>query len=318
MKKTEPEQNLMADEELDAALAQMAEEVPPVPAGFRERWMEAVLAEAKGAAPAAGEPVPETEKPAPKNTVSFVRWTRILSVAAAFVFLIGGTLLYRNTKKTLSGPVAMMKQETAESAAAPAAEEEETLAAGEVQVVAAEDAAEPGTEEPVMMDSLMQDAGWVETEEESAAEADMPYNMKNNGTALNASAAFEEEADYAAEASFRAGEADSAGEAAFEAAPVMTAVPTAALTAAPTEGPTATPTAAPTDTPEPSDTPVPSDTPAPAEEPEAEGAGFLQDTGAFFADMGDFLLAALPYLLVLAVPAVVALAVRRKKKAGGS
>ena len=67
MKKTEPEQNLMADEELDAALAQMAEEVPPVPAGFRERWMEAVLAEAKGAAPAAGEPVPETEKPAPKE-----------------------------------------------------------------------------------------------------------------------------------------------------------------------------------------------------------------------------------------------------------
>ena len=32
---------------------------------------------------------------------------------------------------------------------------------------------------------------------------------------------------------------------------------------------------------------------------ETRGTGFLQDAGAFLSDMGDFLLAALPYLLVL-------------------
>ena len=46
---------------------------------------------------------------------------------------------------------------------------------------------------------------------------------------------------------------------------------------------------------------------------EEQKAGFLQEAGSFLADMGDFLLAALPYLAVLAVPAVAALVIRRKK-----
>jgi hypothetical protein len=66
---------------------------------------------------------------------------------------------------------------------------------------------------------------------------------------------------------------------------------------APTEAPTAEPTAAQTEAPE-----------------TEKKTGFLSDAGAFFADMGDFLLAALPYLAVLAVPAAVALILRRKKK----
>ena len=55
-------------------------------------------------------------------------------------------------------------------------------------------------------------------------------------------------------------------------------------------------------------------------EPEKESAeserktGFLQQAGSFMADMGDFLMAALPYLLVLAVPAATAVAVRRRKR----
>ena len=47
---------------------------------------------------------------------------------------------------------------------------------------------------------------------------------------------------------------------------------------------------------------------------QAESGSFLQDAGAFLTDMGDFLLAALPYLAVLAVPAVIALVIRRRKK----
>ena len=50
-----------------------------------------------------------------------------------------------------------------------------------------------------------------------------------------------------------------------------------------------------------------------ADEP-AESGSFLRDAGAFLTDMGDFLAAALPYLAVLAVPAVIALIIRRRKK----
>ena len=76
---------------------------------------------------------------------------------------------------------------------------------------------------------------------------------------------------------------------------------------APTEAPTPEPTAAPTSVPTAEPTAVPTD------EPEPEQAGFLPAAGASFTDMGDFLLAALPYLLVLAVPAVTALVIRRRR-----
>ena len=127
--------------------------------------------------------------------------------------------------------------------------------------------------------------------------------------AYEADCAAEEE--YAAEAEY-AEEAEYAGEAAYEAAPA-----TAALTAAPTEAPAAALTAAPTAALTAAPTAAPADTPAPAEEPEAEETGFLPAAGAFFTDMGDFLLAALPYLLVLAVPAAAALVIRGKKKNRG-
>ena len=94
MKQTDTEKMLQNDPELDALLDQMAEDVPPMPADFHDNWMSAIRTEAKQAAPAAEEK--EEKKP-----VSIVRWTRILSVAAMFVFLIGGTLLYRNTKGTM-------------------------------------------------------------------------------------------------------------------------------------------------------------------------------------------------------------------------
>ena len=52
-----------------------------------------------------------------------------------------------------------------------------------------------------------------------------------------------------------------------------------------------------------------------ADEPETtEQSGLLQQTGEIFTDMGDFLLSALPYLAVLAVPAVAALLLNRRKK----
>ena len=301
MKKTEAEQMPVTDAELDAALAQMAEEVPPMPADFHDRWMNAVRAEAGSTAPA--------EEPAPKHTLSIVRWTRILSVAAVFVFLIGGTLLYRNSKKSLSSPVSLEaeKQDAVETAVEPATE----LAAGAVMETA-EEAEEAAAEEPLMMESYMQAAAVDGAAGVPAdAEAEDREALKAAGAVQNAFTAAPkeaaetdaEEADYAMEAAY---EEESAMEAAaYEAAEeAAMPAPTKALTPAPTAAPTASPTVEPTA--------------VPTVEPEPEQTGFLPAAGAFFTDMGDFLLAALPYLLVLAVPAVAALVIRRRKNKKGN
>ena len=304
MKKTEAEQMPVTDAELDAALAQMAEEVPPMPADFHDRWMNAVRAEAGSTAPA--------EEPAPKHTLSIVRWTRILSVAAVFVFLIGGTLLYRNSKKSLSSPVSFEaeKQDAVETAVEPATE----LAAGAVMETA-EEAEEAAAEEPLMMESYMQAAA-VDGAAGAPEEAEDRQDLKAAGAVPNTFAAASktkpaeaagidaEEADYAMEAAEF--EEEPAMEAAVYEAAEEAAVP------APTEAPTPEPTAAPTSVPTAEPTAVPTD------EPEPEQAGFLPAAGAFFTDMGDFLLAALPYLLVLAVPAVAALVIRRRKNKKGN
>ena len=69
--------------ELDRMLAQMAQETPEMPADFHARWTEAVRAEAG-------------QKKTEKQQDSRRQWRYILSAAAVFVFLIGGTLLTRS------------------------------------------------------------------------------------------------------------------------------------------------------------------------------------------------------------------------------
>ena len=68
--------------DLDRMLAEMAQETPEMPSDFHARWTEAVRAEAGQA---------KTEK----KQDSHRQWRYILSAAAVFVFLIGGTLLTR-------------------------------------------------------------------------------------------------------------------------------------------------------------------------------------------------------------------------------
>ena len=152
----------MKDEELNVILEQMAEEVPPMPADFHDRWMNAVRAEARDAAPAA-------EDTTPNKTVSLVRRTRILSVAAAFVFLIGGTLLWRNTKQTLSAARVAEKKEAA------------------VMLTAEEDAAGSVAEEPaVMAAGVMNEA--EEAAESNAVAAELFSSMKAAGSVMNSAA----------------------------------------------------------------------------------------------------------------------------------
>ena len=297
MKKTESEQTVMPDAELDTVLAQMADEVPPMPADFHDRWMNAVRADAQNAVSREGS--------APDRTVIPARWTRIFSIAAVFVFLIGGTLLFRSTKKSMSVPYAAERREAAETAAAaaggPAAEvaAENTVGAwtGEAEEAADEGAA---AEESAAAEVSLQDAAVQGAAKSAGAEnADKAYAMKTAGAAQNSLAvsvpaeSAEKEADDAAEVEEY--DAASAFEAAEEASAEMMPTPE------PTTAPTPVTTAALTEA------------PVPAEATGSEQTGFLQAAGAFFTDMGDFLLAALPYLAVLAVPAAAALVVRRKK-----
>lgn len=73
--------NIYEDEKLDQALRNLSEDVPPMPEDFHAGWMKQVEEEA----------MEKTRKRTP--------WSRILSTAAALVFVVGGTLL---TKDSLS------------------------------------------------------------------------------------------------------------------------------------------------------------------------------------------------------------------------
>ena len=277
----------MNDNELNNALEQLAEEVPPMPADFHDRWMNAVRAEAKKTAPAA-----ETETR--KKTATLVRWTRMLSIAAVFVFLIGGTILYRNSRKTLSAPYAAVENAALPEAAEPAEEKAEAKAEPAAEEVAEAAVPEAAAEEAdLAAEAEEPDRMYAKSASSVNAAANAPVGEAPALTAGKAAEAADEAAPVWEDA-----EAEYEEEAAYEeAAPVPTE--------APAEVPTAVPTAAPTEAPDPEPTAEPSG---------QEKTGFLSEAGAFFSDMGDFLLAALPYLLVLAVPAAAAVIIRRRKK----
>ena len=185
------------------------------------------------------------------------------------------------------------------------------VAAGTV-MEEAEEAEAVAAEELLMAESYMQAAA-VDGATGVPAEEEGRETLKAAGAVQNANTfAAAPKAKPAEAAGINAEEADYAMEAAeYEEEPAMEAaayeaaeeaavpLPTEMLTPEPTAEPAALPTA---------------EQPAvPTVEPEPEPTGFLPAAGAFFTDMGDFLVAALPYLLVLAVPAVTALVIRRRK-----
>ena len=296
----ENEMKPQADPVLDAELAQMAEEVPPMPSDFHEKWMNAVRAEAQKSAPAAEN----TDKTEAKPPVSLTRWTRILSIAAVFVFLIGGTILYRNSRKTLTTAAFRTEAKNAVMAA------EEMTAAGTVSDER-EEAEFPGgnaAEGAVMM----------------AAESAVSETVYEDYAVSEEAASYEGAAEYAA-ADYAAEEEAGISEAAEADLSAYEAAPMAAMKAAEAPVPTGMPTEAPAESamesmteaeeaPEAETVPEAEKAPEQEAEAEPEKTGFMQQAGAFLTDMGDFLLAALPYLAVLAVPAAAALVIRRKKK----
>ncbi len=281
--------------ELDLELAKMAQETPEMPADFHACWTEAVRAEAAGQ---------QTEKKHETRR----QWRYILSAAAVFVFLIGGTLITRGTKNDKVAKTPAMNESAAvvsEAAEDPDAGMPETngavLFAEAVKDAnafaggAAPEAAAPAaqadfaTEAEAAYDEAAEDAEAYDAaplyeaaeayEEEAAYETNAAYEA---GAAYEDSAYAEEEsvqsASSAREKSAAAGEtAMSFGAGANKAAGgSMMPEPTAAATMAPE--PTVKPTAEPAE--EPAE--------APAEEPEEEAAddsdsftGFLKDLGIF-------------------------------------
>ena len=265
MNQTDMGKNLQADPELDAVLEQMSGEVPPMPADFHDKWMNAIRAEA---AQNASVPEEKTEK----KVVSLTRWTRILSIAAVFIFLIGGTALYRNSRGSLM----------------PAADKTEAAVMADLASAAWEEAAEETAgEEPDIRKKNAATMTLAAGAPQAASEAEAPETWS-------------EAAAYDAEPALAMGAASmETAETEYDAAEEPMPLPQA--TAMPTM-PAAVPEEAETDTSE-------------AEQTE-EAPGLLRQAGEFITDMGDFLLAALPYLAVLAVPAVIAAVLRRRKKNG--
>ena len=116
--------------ELDQMLAQMAQETPEMPADFHARWTEAVRAEAG-------------QKKTEKQQDSRRQWRYILSAAAAFVFLIGGTLLTRSMdQKDRTNKVAVTEN-TGNTVSDKDGEEDLFMAVNEAAEEAETDMAEP-------------------------------------------------------------------------------------------------------------------------------------------------------------------------------
>ena len=99
------------DQHLDLIFADMAEDVPPVPDDFRQRWRQAVRLEAKASDRFEGKAEHTIADAKPAAAAAFppktARFLRCLQVAALFLFVLGGVLA--------AGPSLFIQQEVSHS-----------------------------------------------------------------------------------------------------------------------------------------------------------------------------------------------------------
>ena len=250
---TENRENTAA---LDRMLEQMARETPEMPADFHARWTEAIRAEA-------GE-APRTETGKHREGRRQLRY--ILSAAAVFIFLIGGTLLTRIMNQTdlVNKPAAVVPAEKTDAAVTAIEKTDETGAVRpEIQTGAAVQSND--------MDAVQiaEDANAFAAMEAPAAEADSGALMAassaksaSNESSVKAGggAAMNAEADMAvgtAMDTYAARDYAEEADMAMEDAEEEEALPTTEPTLAPTAEPTAAPAA------------------------ESEFVSFLKDLGSF-------------------------------------
>lgn len=242
--------------DLDRMLAEMAQETPEMPADFHARWTEAIRAEA-------GE-APRTETGKHREGRRQLRY--ILSAAAVFIFLIGGTLLTRSMNQTdlVNKPAAVVPAEKTDAAVTAIEKTDETGAVRpEIQTGAAVQSND--------MDAVQiaEDANAFAAMEAPAAEADSGALMAassaksaSNESSVKAGggAAMNAEADMAvgtAMDTYAARDYAEEADMAMEDAEEEEALPTTEPTLAPTAEPTAAPAA------------------------ESEFVSFLKDLGSF-------------------------------------
>lgn len=276
---TENRENTAA---LDRMLEQMARETPEMPADFHARWTEAIRAEA-------GE-APRTETGKHREGRRQLRY--ILSAAAVFIFLIGGTLLTRSMNQTdLVNKPAAITAAPAEKTDAAVTAIEKTDETGAVRPEIQTGAAVQSNDMDAVQ--IAEDANAFAAMEAPAAGADSGALMAassaksaSNESSVKAGggAAMNAEADMAVGTAMDtyaardyAEEADRAVEDAEEENALQMAAPTATETAAPTA--TAVPTATAAPTTEPTLAPTAEPTAAPAAE--SEFVSFLKDLGSF-------------------------------------
>lgn len=250
---TENRENTAA---LDRMLEQMARETPEMPADFHACWTEAIRAEA-------GE-APRTETGKHREGRRQLRY--ILSAAAVFIFLIGGTLLTRSMNQTdlVNKPAAVVPAEKTDAAVTAMEKTDETGAVRpEIQTGAAVQSND--------MDAVQiaEDANAFAAMEAPAAEADSGALMAassaksaSNESSVKAGggAAMNAEADMAvgtAMDTYAARDYAEEADMAMEDAEEEEALPTTEPTLAPTAEPTAAPAA------------------------ESEFVSFLKDLGSF-------------------------------------
>ena len=279
--------------DLDRELEQMKRETPEVPADFHDRWMAAVRKEAEEdkatgqslQAPAgtAAEETQQRPETAHTQKKGIPQWPRILSVAAVAVFLIGGTLLTRGKLN----PTILQTNEAPQAAPAETA----IVAGGSTDAMNSVQAQAFGYRADVSATNALPDDR-MKTEEAEEATEDL-FVGEAYAYAVD-SYAMEETAERSAEAGDDAAEAaEVTVEAGNEDAEAEEAAAEAGNDAAEAK----------------EDTRKAGET---KEQPET----FLEQVGAFFLDMGRFILYALPVILGAAALAVIVALIDRRRKKG--
>ena len=266
-----------AGRELEALLAEMARETPEMPADFHEAWTAKIR-----------------EEGAPAHRGGKKMWIRALSTAAVFVFLIGGTAIYRAVKprtQTAGGRIHAVQEErtgAAEYSVVPAAgmiadsaemtageEDTDMLFTGETADSAGMDTG--SAESGFMMYAAKSSAYTAPAEAENDAEA---FLDTEEAAEIQANMSVPDEAEAAEEAEITEEAAEAAEQ---ETAPGIT------------------------------DIASPEDTASGAEE-DTEKPGPGGEMLSFFRDMGGFLLTVLPFLGAAGAALVIAAGIRRKRR----
>ena len=283
MNQTNEQEALLAiQEELDA----MSGDVPEMPSDFREGWRKAIREDSeKASATASGK----EEK---SKSAGGRRWTAILSMAAAMVFLIGGTLA---TRGKLS-PRLRVKQE---STSVESGTEEAIGASGEMPSLQRKAAQSAPKAQEMDSENILTEAMLGEAFEEEPADAALEGIREDELLDAGAVYGLAYDAEVADGEMLFADEAVSLDSQGME---IAMGMPEAAVKDAEADEETAAGEVAAVE--------------AEADIPEApeERTSWTRELGYFLEDMGAFLLAALPWLAGLGICAALVLLIRRKRQ----